>query len=286
MSILRVFFLFLFLSVTISLSAGGGWPKPKGKGYFKLSQFSIRADQHYTDQGMLDPNVTIGVYNTSIYGEYGLTDRLTGIINAPLYARSTVDNVLSRTTNEIIVLGDALNGIGDVDISLKYGLSRAGSKVAVSASVLLGLPLGNDQGGRDNNLQLGDGEFNQLLTIDAGIGLGVGYVNFYAGFNNRTKSFSDEFRYGVEGGVSVLKKKLWITGRIIGVESLENGSFQRQSENFTIFSNDTKYTSASLELNYYVTPNIGVSANYATAFRGELILASPAYTFGVFYDMK
>jgi hypothetical protein len=273
-------------SLTNVMLAGGGWPKPKGQGYFKLSQFSLRADQHYTDQGKLDPNVTIGVYNTTLYGEYGFTNRLTGIINAPLFARTTVDNVLSRTTDELIIPGDAINGIGDVDLSIKYGLNKPGSVVALSASLLFGLPFGADEGGRDNNLQLGDGEFNQMVTLDAGIGLGAGYMNFYAGYNNRTNNFSDEFRYGVEGGISVLEKKLWITGRIIGVESLENGSFERQSENFTIFANDTKYTTASIELNYYVTSKIGVSANYATAFRGELILASPAYTFGVFYDMK
>ena len=274
------------LLIISELCAGGGWPKPKGKGYFKLSEWWVRADKHYTDQGAIDPNVTIGIYNTSFYGEYGITNRLTGIVNAPLFSRNTVDNVLSLATNEVLIEGDAINGIGDVDIALKYALTKPGQGVAVAATALFGLPLGNELGGRDNNLQLGDGEFNQFVKVDAGVGLGKGYFNAYAGFNNRTEGFSDEIRYGIEGGINVLNQKLWITGRIFGVESLGNGTLNSQSENFTIFANDTKFTSASIELNYYITSSVGVSANYAGAFRGELILASPSYSIGVFYDMK
>lgn len=276
----------LFITILSQVIAGGGWPQPKGKGYFKLSEWWVRADQHYTDQGLIDPNVTIGLYNTSIYAEYGFTDRLTGILYAPLFSRSTVDRVLSLTTGEVLVEGDAINGIGDMDIALKYGITKPGQGIAVSTTLLLGLPLGEDVGGRDNNLQLGDGEFNQYLKVDAGIGLGKAYVNAYVGFNNRTRRFSDEFRYGIEGGISVADAKLWIIGRLFGVESLGNGTFSRENENFTIFANDTKFTSMSIELNYYVTESIGVSANVAGALRGELILAKPSYSFGVFYDMN
>ncbi|MEM9823436.1 MAG: hypothetical protein AAF985_20300, partial [Bacteroidota bacterium] len=51
--------------------AGGGWPQPKGNGYFKLYQWWVIADQHFTDAGKIDPNVTSGIFNTSLYAEYG-----------------------------------------------------------------------------------------------------------------------------------------------------------------------------------------------------------------------
>ena len=56
------------------------------------------------------------------------------------------------------------------------------------------MPIGNDSGGSQGNLQTGDGEFNQLIQLDAGTGFPIGgtngYANVYVGFNNRTNGFS------------------------------------------------------------------------------------------------
>ena len=51
-------FIIILISCSHFLTAGGPWPQPKGKGYFKLSEWWIIFDQHYTDQGLIDPNVT------------------------------------------------------------------------------------------------------------------------------------------------------------------------------------------------------------------------------------
>ena len=280
----------LFISlIQINLIAGGGWPQPKGGGYFKLSQWWIISDQHYTDVGRKDPNMTTGVFNTSLYAEYGFTDRLTGILYFPFFSRTYFNNQVSVTTGEIIVPGEELNSIGDTDIALKYGLTKAGSPVAVSATLLFGLPLGNNAGGTQNNLQTGDGEFNQLLQIDAGKSFKIGeipmYSNIYAGFNNRTNGFSDEFRFGFEIGASWFERKFWTIGRITGVESFKNGSSVQEINSTSIFANNTEFTSASLELAYYFTEKVGVSAGYAYAFRGEIIFAAPSYSIGVFLDI-
>ena len=53
--------IFNFLSIAV-LEAGGPWPQKKGHGYFKLSEWWIVFDEHYTDTGNLDPNVTTGIY--------------------------------------------------------------------------------------------------------------------------------------------------------------------------------------------------------------------------------
>ena len=58
-----------------ALYAGGPWPQPKSHGFFKLSEWWIIADRHFTDAGEIDPNLTNGVFTTSLYAEYGLTDR-------------------------------------------------------------------------------------------------------------------------------------------------------------------------------------------------------------------
>lgn len=279
-----------FFSINIA-SAGGPWPQPKGKGYFKLSEWWIVFNQHYTDVGLIDPNVTTGIYNTSFYGEYGLTDRFTAIAYAPLLSRNYMNNLRSATTNDILVAGEGINSIGDIDLSLKYGLTKPGSTIPISVSLTLGLPTGKAVAGTLNNLQTGDGEFNQMLQVDAGRGFKLNdkissYVSAYAGINHRTKGFSEEFRYGIEYGFGLAKEKLWLIGRLNGVESFKNGATAETITSTSIFANNTEFTSFGFEAAYYISRRVGVSASVASAFRGEIIAAAPSYSVGVFYDLN
>lgn len=271
--------------VSSSSFAGGGWPQPKGKGYFKLSQMWILSDQHFTDAGEIDPNGTRGSYFTTIYGEYGITDRLTGIVNWPFFARSTVNEQVSGTTGQLITPGDAINGVGDMDISIKYGLTP-GKKVAISASLLLGLPLGESSGGFDGSLQTGDGEFNQMIQVDAGTSFKVGgvypYTNAFVAFNNRTGGFSDEFRYGIEAGMEY--KRFFGVVRVYGVHSFKNGEPNFNAVGTSLFANNAEYLAITPELAYRITDKLGVTGTIGTAAWGKLIMASPTFSVGIYFN--
>lgn len=277
-------------SSTISL-AGGPWTQPKGKAYIKLSEWWIVFDQHYTDVGKIDPNVTTGIFNTNLYGEYGITDKLDAIVNATIFSRNYMNNLKSKTTNEILVEGEDLNAIGDIDVGIKYGLSKTHSKIPVAASVYFGIPSGKTSEGTLKNLQTGDGEFNQIIQLDAGKSFSVhekisSYGSATIAFNNRTNNFSDEFRYGIEIGMGLMRQKLWVIGRMTGISSLENGSTAETTTSASIFANNTEYTSIGLELSYYISNKIGVSTSFAGASSGKIIAAAPSYSFGVFFDMN
>lgn len=281
----------LILTTINLLFAGGPWPQQKGKGYFKLSESWIVFDQSFSAAGNIVPNVRTGIFNTSLYGEYGITDNFTGIINAPFFTHNFMDDELSLNTGDILVPAESLNSIGDIDLGLKYGLKLTSLEIPVSATLIFGLPTGTSSGGTEGRLQTGDGEFNQLLQIDAGTGFNLtkkinSYVSAYAGFNNRTNNFSDEFRYGLEAGLGFMDRKLWTILRIGGVESLQNGDETAGNRFISLYNNNTSYTSFTIEAAYYVTKRIGVSANFAGAWRGENIAAAPTYSFGVFYDLS
>lgn len=275
--------LFSFLISTWAF-AGGGWPQPKGKGYYKLSQMWIVANQHFTDAGEIDPNGTRGSYFTTIYGEYGITDRLTGIVNWPVFARSTINEQVSGTTGQVIEPGDAINGVGDMDLTIKYGLTP-GKRIAVSASLLLGLPLGESAGGFDGTLQTGDGEFNQMIQVDAGTSFKVGtiypYTNAFVAFNNRTGGFSDEFRYGIEAGVEL--GPVFAALRVYGVHSFKNGEPNFNTAGTSLFANNAEYLAINPELSFKITKKVGVSATLGTAAWGKLIFANPTYSVGVYF---
>lgn len=282
---------FAFIAATIfsinTVIAGGGWPQPKDKGYFKVFQWWVVSDQHFTGNGQIDPNQTNGIFNTGFYGEYGLTNRLTAIAYVPFFSRAYNNNIVSGTTSEVITEGESINSFGDSELGLKYGLITRGP-IALSATVKFGLPLGNSSGGSAGNLQTGDGEFNQSLTIDVGKGFKIGkseaYANAYLGYNNRTNGFSDEILYGIEGGIKLFDKKVLAIARFVGVKSTNNGSSADQANSTSIFANNAEHFSFNPEIAYNINDKWGVSASIGTALYGKLIFASPSYSVGVFFN--
>ena len=63
----------------------GQWGHEKGKGYYKVSSWLLISDQHFTDQGEIDPNATRGQFNVNFYGEYGLTDKWDLVAYIPFF---------------------------------------------------------------------------------------------------------------------------------------------------------------------------------------------------------
>ncbi len=280
----------LLLGWTGAAWAGGGWPQPCGHGYFKLAQWWIVADEHYTDTGLKDPNITSGLYTTSFYGEYGFTDRLTGILYLPFFSRNYQNNQVSGTTGEILKAGEAINSLGDPELAIKLGLTKPGSSYALAVTATVCLPLGKTGGGSDRNLQTGDGEFNQMIRLDLGTSFGSSqrpaYANLYSGLNNRTNDFSDEFRYGGEIGVGLFDQDLWLIAKLNGIKSFKNGKTAAEVTSTSIFANNTEIVSLDLEGAYYLTPSLGVTAAVTLPLSGRITYAAPAYQVGVFFDLK
>ncbi|MEM7575334.1 MAG: hypothetical protein AAF433_20675 [Bacteroidota bacterium] len=286
----RYTILVLLLVLANGLQAQGPWPQGKGNGYFKLSEWWIRFDEHYTDTGDKDPNLTTGVYNTSIYAEYGLTDRLTGVVNLPFFSRTTMNNLISETTGAVLVEGEALNGLGDAELGLKYTLTQDGAGLPIALSLTFGLPLGEDQGGSQGNLQLGDGEFNQLLMAHIGSSFQLGNANAYwsaiLGVNNRTNNFSDELRYGLEAGVNLAQDRLLLVGRLRGLSSFMNGETAATATSTGLFANNIEFLTLGGEANFFLTEKLGLSLGLASPLSGRIYAVGTSYSAGVFLQIR
>jgi len=121
---IKKIYLTIVLVALFSNAIFSQWTKGKGKGYYKLSAWNIRSDEHFTDTGKIDPNTTQGQFNLSFYGEYGVTDKLDVLLYLPFFSRSYQNDVLSRTTGELLTSGGAINSIGDVDLGVSYSLFK------------------------------------------------------------------------------------------------------------------------------------------------------------------
>lgn len=268
--------------ISFQSSAGGGWTQKKGEGFFYLYQRVLRGNKFFANDKSIVNIATTGVYFTSLYGEYGITNRLTAVGTVPLFVRVTKNAV--DYSSGLYIEGDHVNSFGDLDLGLKYGLIQ-NKPVVLSVSLLAGVPSGNPSGGTSEILQTGDGEFNQQLRFDVSGGLSNGmYVSSYAGLNNRTKGFSDEFHYGLEVGYA--KNKLLLMLKSSGVESFFNGDTEIIQSG--IFSNNIEYLSIGLEAGYYLdeAKKLGVLGGVNGAFFARNLLAVPSIHLGVFYQKR
>lgn len=273
--------LFLLFFCISKLAFAGAWPQPKGGYFLKLSEWWIVSDQHFNDVGLVMPNThEFGYYATNLYAEYGISTRLTGILNFPFlnFIYSVPPSMIGKISSW---------SLGDAELAIKYALTHQKS-VSVDMRFVLGIPLGKERGILSGGLQTGDGEWNQGILLDAGTGFKIstseGWINLFGGYNQRTKGFSDEILYGAEGGIMLSDNKIMIIARLMGVESLGGSTLSMNPQ--SLFSNNREYLSFSPEVAYYFHDAWGISAGVGTAFSGRNIFANTTFTLGIFHQKK
>ncbi len=273
----KAFILPLLLLFQLQAMAGGGWTLPKKGYFFKLGQQFTYATRFYGPNSESDPITTFKLFNTSVYGEYGITNRLNVIGYVPLAVGSFLNKEVSANTGLVTSPGDSYTSIGDLDIGLKYGIWTKG-RIKVAGSLLLGIPTGQTGKGDTGLLQTGDGEFNQLFGLDFSTSTGAFFHTLSLGFNNRTQGFSEEVRFGYEVG---WKGEKWIViSKFRGIQSLLNGTSTEGGG--SIFSNNLEYNMVSLEVARMLTKKLGVSAEGAMPLSGRSVLNAPMFGVGVF----
>jgi len=276
----KILFVVLSLSIWSNIVAGGGWTKEKGATTLFIGEFFTRSDEFFGKDGNKQPIPTTSLYTTFAYLEYGITDRLTGIAYLPLFSRITLNSQVT-TGGTVVAPGDKLNSLGDIDLGLKFRLA-SGDWGAFSITGRVGIPTGVPDGGETMLLQTGDGEFNQMVRLDFSTGfLSKGFFSLYSAFNNRTKSFSEEFHYGAEVGYS-LTKKFTVIVKYNAIESLFNGDDLITGGG--IFSNNLETQLLNPELIFKPQETWGLVASYTQVLGGKSVLSKPAYKVGAFFE--
>ncbi len=269
---------FVFSVLCSSRTQAQAWGKAKGEGFFKLDFTAIKAQNVFDNFGKIVPFRTLGNYTTAIYGEYGLGNKITIFSYAPLFVSNQLAATQGAQTGTIISAGAKRNGIGDIDLGIRYPLLTG--KWSVSLNVMFGLPTGNSTD--VNALFTGDGEFNQLAKINVGTGATRWWTQGGIGFNNRTKNNSDEIRYDLELGYKFLDERLLAMLKISGIQSLNNGAGFGAATG--LYSNNVEYTGIGPEVLYYLnrSKKYGISGRVAGALGARNVLAAPSFSMGAF----
>ena len=258
------------LSLT-DAAAGGGWVKKKRGFYGKVSVTSLRFNRYYSLTGTLnDQGAQFRQTSLNLYAEYGLTNRLTVILNVPGFR-----------SNRFATTGRTL-GIGDAMVELKYGLLTG--KIPVAISVAPSFPTGKsgalvadvNRPGSLINLPIGDGELNVWTRAYASLPVSPrAYVSFDGGLNIRTQGFSNQYTAGAQVGYKA--GPVWLNGAIrrlatVGTTDANKGSF--------VYGEGLAYVGYSFGAAVPVTPTVSLTVDYANSVSGQRNVYSGA-TLGI-----
>ena len=92
--------LFLFFSLTVQSQSG--WTKNKGEFFGKLDFARLSTDKYYSPNGTALITNVFNQNSINVYAEYGLHNRWTAILNAPIWRQNSFETT------------DKVNGIGDL----------------------------------------------------------------------------------------------------------------------------------------------------------------------------
>ena len=214
------FFLFLVGLVFISSNASAAWTQAKGHSYNQMTLSHYKTVKKFTTLhydsnqlgGTIDgldapahiiPSEEFTSTKVSYYGEYGLTDKITGIISGGWDWQKTNDAM--KYSDD-----DGPSGVGDIILGLRHKLSdNLGAGVLSSLQVDLKIPDAYDYGDPILEQSLGDGQYDATGKLLFGRGFNWGYTVLSAGYKyrfendkngNMTFKPSDQMLLGISGG--------------------------------------------------------------------------------------
>jgi len=269
---------------------GQGWPQKKSALYLKLGQWWINYDEFYSETGSVQKlNRTRSFGSTSIYAEYGVTNRLTAIVYFPFFSKATIYKQVNAYTGAVIQEGEKLSALGDTNVAVKYGVPLP-NNIYVSTSLTLGFPTGvyPEEEISSTSLQTGDGEFNQMLTLGVASSISLGqyfpYFSLSGGFNNRTEGYSDEWRVLFEAGIKI--RGFTFLFKTDMVETLRNGTFNENLVGSNLIGNNTEYMRLSPELIWNINDQFGLTASLFKPVSGTSFFSETYYAIGIVWKTQ
>lgn len=254
-----------FTLLQFPLQAQNGWTRPAKGIYSQLALSTFSSGRYYSVAGMLfDQGSTFSSRGLLFYGEYGLSDRLTAVVDLPLLMLN------SFSTTESVA------GPGNAKIGLKYGLLKSWPlSLAIDLDVptdngvrLASTKMPNDIGIIEQiNLPTSDGEFNVWTTLAASRSTTQGntFGSLYLSYNYRTKGFSNQLQAGMEVG-HLLWDKFFLIGKAKIQEKLS--SSLRQGGSF-LYGEGTTFASYGLTAMYKVDAHwriVGSASDFTDFF--------------------
>jgi hypothetical protein len=268
-----------FLLIGFSAFSQGPWTQEKGKFYTQISFTTIPSynelfgDPDYTISGKITDNTM------QLYGEYGLSDNSTLIVNIPyklIHHKELVNPCLVAPCPEY---SNKENSLGNIEIGLKHNFYK-------KTWILSGqFSMETNTASFDENSGIRTGydalTFSPLFL--AGKSFGKSYLQTYIGTKLRTNNYSSNFKIGGEYGGKI-SKSIWLTGFLDIEKSFKNGNIVLPTSNLAtgLYINDQEYGVLGIKAIGEFSDNFGVTASLPAAFFGNNVAKQVALSFGIY----
>jgi len=275
--------LFILLSTGL-IHAQSGWTRAQKALFVKADYSALTGNKYYDADHVQFTTPDFKQASINVYAEYGLTDRWTFMLFAPVFKTNQFENT------------ESASGLGDLRFESKYRLTSMTLPVAFSLGVELptgkkhALVEATDGSMTTQDLPLGTGALGLHATLAISKSYHRMYGSAFAAYQYRSKfegqDLLDAFSVGLEWGYQIIDP-LWFNVKMRS--QFRAGTLEGPTLNF-LRNNGTTYTLLSGELYYRFLNQWGITATYIgggeifTKFRN--VYANPMLSLGVIYQME
>ena len=276
----KIIYLSIFF-LSINIFGQSPWTKKKGAFYTQLS-FSTIANYNTlygSPEKVLNGNVTDNTIQ--FYTEYGITDKTTLIVNAPI-------KLISQKDISLICVGIAPCGtidnkktaLGNIEIGIKHNFYN--KDWLISGQVNIEANTGTFDA--NSGIRTGYDAWTVTPLLTVGRGYNNWYLQGFTGVNIRTNGYSSNFKIGGEVGYKPIPK-LWLIANLDITQSFNNGEVILPTSNLLtgLYINNQEYVSFGLKTIGEITKNFGLTAGLGGAFSGNKVAKKGAFNLGLYH---
>ena len=272
----RYLTLILLFSTSLVL-AQSAWTKKKGEAYVQLTftginnYNSIFGDPDYTTERQITDNTL------QFYGEYGLSDKTTLLLQIPMKQIKTEGLV---GNGQAFTSADSNISLGNIEFGLKHKLFEN----KWIGAVQLNIEANTGQYSPASGIRSGYNAWSFTPTLNIGRSFNKFYTQTFVGFSLRSNNYSSNFKIGGEFGITPINK-VWLIAFIDIIKSFENGDIDLPISNQLtgLYVNDQEYFAFGFKAIGEITDEFGINIGVGGAFSGNNVAKQKALSFGLYH---
>ena len=270
----------LFICICLTTFAQSPWTKEKNEFYVQLTYTTIpNYDTLFGNPDFTTPS-KISDNTIQFYGEYGISNKTTLIVNLP-FKLITVNDFKNPLINCVGNCSEDFSetALGNLEIGIKHNFYKKDWILSGQFSIEANTSSYNNVSG----IRTGYDAYTFTPLFLAGKGFGKTYIQSFIGASIRTNNYSSNFKIGGEIGRK-LNKHIWLIGFLDILKTFKNGNINLPIQNsFTgLYINDQDYGAYGLKAIGEITSNFGVTAGFGGAFFGNNVAKQAALNIGLY----
>lgn len=290
----------LLIVCIIDLYATGPWSRKKNGFYTQLGFYAVTPTHRLWGAGFKTRLLNRPVFDgtAQLYGEYGITNRLTVFTSIPL--RGVFAGKLTASTDSTAIAAPRvpkdkgiLVGMGNYELGGKYTIvDKDGLVFAAFAnfSAPTGVPLKNKVV-QATDLRTAYPTWGIMPGLAVGYGSAKIYTYLNAGFNFRTHGYSHEFVGNFEFGYKAFDRiylGVALNARfpMLGGLDIPEREAVNQDIHTGLYINNQHYLALTVKAQIPFTEKIGMHVSLSGGLMSNHIQQAPAIGLGFYYKME